>query len=608
MYPHYFLYGYRSDEVGLKIPTPPDSTCYALHKNFHSYDSNYRPPMAACQIEPIPAIPPRPDVTNPHSALTGVAKRMAYSPPPYDKVMRKKFRKFVKKWVRDNLEPIDTSDKLDFEEWLQSTNYPDWRKEEIRRAAPTIPYAHGEVDFKDDSLYDINYFTKEEYYPEYKHHRGIWARSDAAKAVMGPFFRKIEKQLFKLPYFIKKVPKNERPQYINDFMNNNYLQFQGTDYTSFESLFTTDMMDDCEFELYRFMSSKNPLAQQRCRLIFKILASQNFAKNKYFTLRVDAKRMSGEMNTSLGNGFSNLMFLLFACHYYKRTYSGPIIEGDDALIGLNARIPEEYYTKMGLNVKMEFVDDISEGSFCGLVYDPTELINIREPLETLCTTPWVTRKYASSNSTTYYSLLRSKALSLIYEYPGCPIISDYGHKLFELTSKYEIALKYEDSYQYERIMNAYTAYRENKLPKGNPGPRTRSLMEKIFKIPVSAQLQIEKEISTMTLDNMSLPTVLYYVPDLWKQNFQNYSQKSIYQDFRSVSYPNFLKYPTLVVDRIIEVSKSRLLQKGMLTEKEFNSCKINKDHSNYVNYVARYKDAQRRLSKNSLPLEQRAQE
>jgi len=79
-HPGYFLYGYRSDEVNLKVPEIPDSTCCTLHKNIKTYDSEIRPPMAASFIKPIPAIPPRPDVTNPHSLLDGVAKRMAYAP------------------------------------------------------------------------------------------------------------------------------------------------------------------------------------------------------------------------------------------------------------------------------------------------------------------------------------------------------------------------------------------------------------------------------------------------------------------------------------------------------------------------------------------------
>jgi len=113
---------------------------------------------------------------------------MAYDPPKYNRVMRRRFRRFVKRWLLKNITPFDPTETFDFEEWLSTTNYPEWRKEQIRKARRDGPFLDGEVDHPKDSDYLIKLFTKEEYYPEYKHHRGIWAREDAAKAVMGPFF------------------------------------------------------------------------------------------------------------------------------------------------------------------------------------------------------------------------------------------------------------------------------------------------------------------------------------------------------------------------------------------------------------------------------------
>lgn len=570
-----------------------------MHNNYGEYDSSYRPPMAACFVKPIPAVPPRPDTTHPDSLLDGVGKRMAYSPPRYNRNERRKFRKFVRKWLKQNLDPIDENDDFDFEEWLKDTNYTESRKEEIRKAFPQECFVNGEVDVKKFKNYDVKIFTKEEYYPEYKHFRGIWARSDAAKGIMGPFFRKIEHALFALPYFIKKIPKNERPEYINNFMNNEFMKFQATDYTSYESHFTTDMMDDCEFELYRYMSSKNVKAKLLCRLIFKILATNNIAKSKYFSVKTDAKRMSGEMNTSLGNGFSNLMFLLYACHKYELKYSGPIIEGDDALIGLDKPIPEQYYKDMALNVKLEFVDDISEGSFCGLVYDPVELINIREPLEPLCTTTWITRKYAACNKNTYYSLLRSKALSLMFEYPGCPILYNYGRKLFDLLKEYEIKFDCTNNYDRIRFMHMHEQYKQNILPYKETGLRTRLLMEKIFKIPVSAQLLLEREIENMSLEDMNLPSVLNYVPDIWKQNFSNYVALSNYQNWVSITHPDFVIYDKLNIHRIIQADKSDFYNSKLITKMKYYKNKLDKDPKYYEDYLERRQDAKYRISVNN---------
>jgi len=595
-----FLYGYRADECKLKVPDVPDSTSFVYHKNLSQYDPSYRPPMAASFVKNTPAVPPRPDTTHPESLIFGIGKRMAYSPPRYNRRERRNFRKFVRKWLKENLSPIDESDDISFEEWITNSPYPEWRKEEIRKAYPTECFVNGEVDSKKFKNFVIKIFAKEEYYPEYKHFRGIWAREDAAKCIMGPFFKKIEKELFSLPYFIKKIPKNERPQYINDFMNDEFLKFQATDYTSYESHFTTDMMDDCEFELYRYMSSKNVKAKLLCRLIFKILASNNIAKHRYFSVKVNAKRMSGEMNTSLGNGFSNLMFLLYAVHKYKLKHSGPIIEGDDALIGLNKSIPPEYYTEMGLNVKLEVVDNISEGSFCGLVYDPVELVNIRDPRETLCTTTWITRKYASCSKKTYFGLLRSKALSLMYEYPGCPIVYKYGKKIFELLSDFEIKLSYDNTYKQNIAEMAYKAYIENNIPSKETGPRTRLLMEKLYSIPVSTQLIIEKEIDDMTIDDMSLPTVLTIVPDIWKENYLNYVNENKYGNWNSITHPCFLRQKRPDFHKIIEFNNYVDFSKDTLIPKDkFYENKTCKDEKLYEDYVYRFNEAKRRLKINN---------
>lgn len=286
--------------MNLEIKTPPDATRFATTKAYELYDNAYRPPMGSAKVGHVQAIPPKADITHPESLLVGVAKRMAYDPPRFNRATRRRFEKFVDNWLLKNIEPFAPTETFDFDEWLATVNHPDWRKQEIKKARRCGPYLDGEIpqgpglhskyNLDEDVNYVVKLFTKEEYYPEYKHHRGIWAREDAAKAVMGPFFAKIEKVLFKLPYFIKKIPKNDRPAYIQKFMDEVKLKFHTSDYTSFESHFTTDMMDSCEFKLYRHMSKNNIQAQRYCQLIFRIIAATNVVINKYFTILVDVKR------------------------------------------------------------------------------------------------------------------------------------------------------------------------------------------------------------------------------------------------------------------------------------------------------------------------------
>jgi len=589
----------------------PDESMYRVTKAYLEYDESRRPPMEATTLPHVHALPPRPDVTHPDSALLGVAKRMAYKPPPYCKHLRRRFRRFVKQWVRENLEPILESDALDFEEWLSETNYPDWRKKEIRDAYKSI-----EKDFDDKDVYgnnrysEVKYFVKEENYPEYKHHRGIWARVDEFKAISGPFFRKIEEKLFKLPYFIKKIPKDKRPEYIQEMLFQEGMKYQTTDFTSFESLFTTDMMDDCEFELYRYMASKNPRAKWICQVIFAVVASDNHVTNKYFTLGVHAKRMSGEMNTSLGNGFSNLMFLLFACKEYKIYLRGAVVEGDDGLTSQSKEIPPEYFKKMGLNVKMKTVESLSEASFCGIIFDPIENINIRDPRVPLATCTWVSRKYATASEKKIRSLVRSKALSMIFEYPGCPILSKLGMKIFSLLEGYEI-VNIGDSNYTKEVFEAYIVrYKTGELPVKEIGQRTRALMEKMFGISLSTQYMIERSIEEMTLEYWDTEHVLNIMPDVWINNYNNY----VYRIEDTHCNINF-RFDNLLVNqhkeklfKLRKVSNTKSSIKKLLTYKEFISHKkflgktLIELLAAYKEYFRRYKDSQNRLFLNARPI------
>lgn len=67
-------------------------------------------------------------------------------------------------------------------------------------------------------------------------------------------FHRIEKALFQLEPFIKKIPVPERGKYIYDMLWEEGAVYYASDYTAFETHFTADLMDAVEFELYRYMA------------------------------------------------------------------------------------------------------------------------------------------------------------------------------------------------------------------------------------------------------------------------------------------------------------------------------------------------------------------
>ncbi len=67
-------------------------------------------------------------------------------------------------------------------------------------------------------------------------------------------FHRIEKALFQLDPFIKKIPVPERGKYIYSMLYEPGAKYYASDYTAFETHFTADLMDAVEFELYRYMA------------------------------------------------------------------------------------------------------------------------------------------------------------------------------------------------------------------------------------------------------------------------------------------------------------------------------------------------------------------
>lgn len=594
--------------------------------------------MASTVVDFLPAVPPKPDIGCPENLLFGMAKRMATPSKPYCKYLRRRFRKFVCNWVRQNLEPLqsghfsslDNDDggvedcphchldpshrkshppscncildvyarsgvdpelglclkcngkappaKQRLDSWLAETNYPLWRKEQLRRAYHKVYLDTGQYKFDpktDVHTYGkVKIFVKDEWYPTYKYPRGIWARQDEFKVLAGPIFKEIERVLFKLPYFIKKIPIHERPQYILDLLSDPDMIYQVTDYTSFEAHFNEEMQNDCEFELYRHMLQHNDTEMQMLYMIFRVLNEGNLVINKFMTAFVPAKRMSGEMNTSLGNGFSNLMFMLFGLHENKIQFKGLVVEGDDGLLSAARRIPEEYFTKMGLNVKLEVKDKLSEASFCGLVFDEEEKIIISDPMYYLCTVPWISPRYTFASRKTKLELLKSKVLSMLWQFPGCPILDAYAKRMMYLLEgikeRVDTSLSYYDRKRYFKLMSMLE---KNGVPMKEPGLRTRALMEKLFNIPVESQLKIESDIAKMTLESFVSEAALEYCPRSWKTNFEKYCFKNYHVDYTSLEYPplRFGRCDNILstLPRLQNKSKLITLMNGRMTKKQF---------------------------------------
>lgn len=432
-----------------------------------------------------------PDTMDGITALAGAQKRIAFEPPQIQKEKLGRFKEFVKKRVRELYLPLDPNTDFGLEAWLALTNYPEWRKDELREADSI---SEEELGAK---LYEYQSFIKDETYPEPKHARTINSPHDKLKCILGPYMKRVEKIVFNDPWFIKRIPVKDRPNYIRERLMFDGAKILATDFSSFESSFRKQIMEACELELYTWMLSKVATFDR----IMKTLRAAKTGKRKLrfrdFFVWLIATRMSGEMDTSLGNGFTNRMVNEFLAWEKGSTVVG-VVEGDDGLIAWVGEIPTpKDFADLGFVIKLEVHEEINTASFCGLVFDPEDLLNVTNPAKVMATFGWMSARYMDARRSKKLALLRCKALSLAYQYPGCPIVSELAFTTLRLTRSHDTRhmAKSRAFNEWQRsVLDEALFYGVDKV---EPPPRTRELVSRLYGIPVSVQIYIEEQISKL---------------------------------------------------------------------------------------------------------------
>jgi len=208
--------------------------------------------------------------------------------------------------------------------------------------------------------------------------------------------------------------------------------------------------------------------------------------------------MSGEVNTSLGNGFTNLMIALFFAAQQGLTDLRALFEGDDGVAAWPNGAPSvQKYARLGYDIKMLKVANPYLGGFCGVVMDPEVGVNIREPMKILGSFGFVSGANVGLRRHKARALLRAKALSYLYELSGCPIVTPLCMRVLRET---EPGSEFRGS---EFLGNAYQRAEIFKVAASKPymqwfrpiDLRTRRVFETAFPgwtIPV--QMEIERRI------------------------------------------------------------------------------------------------------------------
>jgi hypothetical protein len=464
-------------------------------------------------------------------------------PPAADPEIIKEFKQFVQsELVRRKVKKLEPTFDLSQEWWLSETKYPEWRKQELRDAWEKCKGLPQNEDWK------LKCFVKDEFYMEPKHFRCIYPRGDAAKAFEGPPIKACEliaKDFF--PEMIKPIPVIDRPGYIMDRLYIPGAKYAATDYTAFESHFVRDLMLACEMQLYEWILDSHPEGRRRFMEIKRRLTGKNRCRFKHFNLTLEATRMSGEMCTSLGNGFSNLMFFLFACHKEGIACTG-VVEGDDGLFACSPKTPEiSTFEKLGLTIKLENHDRLETASFCGIIFDKVDQINVTDPLEVCNTFGWSKSVDVGLTRIRKLELIRAKALSFAYQYRGCPIVQSLAHAALRGTKHIDLRRYLEHSrsinmWEREQLLEAIEKCKANNMEdlKMEVPQNTRLLVQDKFGISTEDQLIIEKFYDDLD----GLPEEIFcvdldkYCPAYWKNHNAIYLHRNG-SEYDSLMVPNY---------------------------------------------------------------------
>lgn len=482
------------------------------------------------------ALEPHADPGDTRTLADGVDGRMG-RPMPVPTVDFDEFlveiAEFVLRWLKKSgLVPLSAFTDVSVEEWLGKTMYTLARKQELLKVVEENPNL-----FERDSKgrlknFKVKLFMKDEHYLDFKHARGIYAREDNAKVVFGPWFKLIEEQVYSLPEFIKHVPVRDRPNFIMEKLYIPGGKYVATDYTAFENHFTAKLMQAVEFVLYTYMLQHVIGGEHILGIMKEVLCGKNIVQNRYLDCIIEARRMSGEMNTSLGNGFSNLMFMAFVCEKLGLNCNG-VVEGDDGLFAFNGNTPSASdFTKYGFNIKLDVHSEISTASFCGNVFDPEDRQIMTCPYDVLSTFGWTTNKYAKSSDKTLKALLRSKSLSLAYQYPGCPILGSLAQYGLRVTKGYNVekVVYSRNTSLWDRAqqLEALEYFKNTKYQNLYEEPKigTRLLFEQLYGIPVSTQVMIERELDSLNkIQPLNFPLISDFCPKSWSLYYDLYTME-----------------------------------------------------------------------------------
>lgn len=406
--------------------------------------------------------------------------------------------------------------------WLERTSYTRRRRDELLKLYDT----HREVI---DSIlshlsngtrmprrlrkyFDCTSFIKREWYAEEKRPRTINSRSDLVKIIIGPYVKLMESEVYELEengqprplgrYFFKHVLPDQALNYIATHVQREGCKYVMSDFSSFEGSITARFQGSCEKQLYSHLLSNAPSFVMK--LISHLMGDRVTMKFPGVTVDATNCRMSGEMYTSLGNGFTNLVLM----HCIMRKMGGQtelndnvrgVVEGDDGLFAVKPEFDCDTARKLasefGFDVKLKEVPNVFQASFCGKIFDLKSGALLADPFRALAVCGWVFDSTKLSEKRRRL-LTAAKGYSMRCLNAGCPILAVVAETLIrvgnvDLTSLSDF-IRESDCFNYWTREQALYSLGVDRTPITDSA---RLSFEALYGICPRMQLEVERVIS-----------------------------------------------------------------------------------------------------------------
>lgn len=138
---------------------------------------------------------------------------------------------------------------------------------------------------------------------------------------------------------------------------------------------------------------------------------------------------------------------------------------------------------------------------------------------------WVASRYVLSRPSKLKSLMRMKAMCLIYQFPACPILAAYCEMILRLTSGYDISKLYEQLDPYDRERFSFLL-RTSDIPKVREpiSDLTRLTVQNLFGLDPVFQERMEAYFDSITSwsQTISPPGHDLVTPKAWLDNWHKY--------------------------------------------------------------------------------------